>query len=62
MKTELEKCVFCGKTTNVPVDTPIELRQNYVEGAGQLCAKCMAEVNSMRDEEEDDDDNGDIDL
>lgn len=56
MKTQFEKCVFCGKTTNVPVGTPIELRTNYVEGAGQLCSKCMAEVDSMRDEEEDDDD------
>ena len=56
MKTQFEKCVFCGKTTNVPVGTPIELRTNYIEGAGQLCARCMAEVNSMRDEEEEDDD------
>ena len=53
MKTELEKCVFCGKTTNVPVDTPIELRTNYIEGAGQLCARCMQELRCMEDVEDD---------
>ena len=55
MKTQFEKCVFCGKTTNVPVGTPIELRTNYIEGAGQLCARCMQELRCMEDVEDDDD-------
>ena len=45
MKDEYEKCVLCGKTTNVLKSTPIELRLAYVECAGQLCDKCAAEMN-----------------
>jgi hypothetical protein len=37
---ETEKCVLCGTQTNIPVSLPIDLRNNYVEGAGQLCDRC----------------------
>ncbi len=37
---ENEKCIICHRETNIPCDTPIELRDNYIEGAGQLCPEC----------------------
>jgi len=37
---EMENCVVCGTETNEPKDKHIDLRHNYVEGAGQLCSKC----------------------
>ena len=47
MKEEFENCVLCGKTTEVLKSTPIELRENYIECGGQLCAECMAEIEAM---------------
>jgi hypothetical protein len=41
-----EKCVLCGKETNVPIDLHIDERKNYVEGAGQLCDECAKKVYS----------------
>ena len=42
--SELEKCVLCGDETNVRVDTHIDAREYYVEGAGELCPKCYGIV------------------
>ena len=39
-KDEKEKCVSCGKETKYSKDTHIDLRNYYVEGAGQLCDDC----------------------
>ena len=47
---EMEKCSLCDKETDVPKNTPIDLRKNYVEGAGQLCDGCY---NKIYDERED---------
>ena len=41
---ETEKCVTCGIDTGVPVNEHVDLRKNYVEGAGQLCAQCWGKV------------------
>lgn len=41
-----EKCVICGCSTGYKFNTPIEQRQFFVEGAGQLCRNCFAEVYS----------------
>jgi recombinational DNA repair protein (RecF pathway) len=35
-----ERCVLCGKKTDVPIDLPIDRRDCYVEGSGQLCRDC----------------------
>ena len=35
-----DKCVICGCDTDVPEDTPIENRERYVDGSGQLCSDC----------------------
>lgn len=37
---EMETCVLCGCTTDVPVIQPIDYRENYIEGAGQTCEEC----------------------
>ena len=39
-----EKCINCGAETDVPIDQHIDLRKNYVEGAGQLCDECAKKV------------------
>ena len=48
MKEEFENCVLCGKETDVLKNTPIELRENYIECGGQLCAECMEELNATK--------------
>ena len=35
-----EICVRCGQATAYDINTPIEMRRWYVEGAGQLCEEC----------------------
>jgi len=40
-----EICVICHKETNIPVNLHIAQRAHYIEGAGQLCAKCYAKIN-----------------
>ncbi len=55
-----DKCVICGKVTSVPNDTPVEMRNDYVVGCGQLCRDCYyelynksgAEGNTLSTEEE----------
>lgn len=37
-----DKCIMCGKETQYDVSTHIDLRHNYVEGAGQLCDDCAS--------------------
>lgn len=37
---ETEKCVMCGKDTEIKKGLNIDLRYHYVEGAGQLCKEC----------------------
>ena len=41
---ECEKCLICGTITKIPKDMHIANRTNYIEGAGQLCEKCYAEI------------------
>ena len=33
-------CISCEGETKYKHDTDIEYRENYIEGAGQLCDKC----------------------
>ena len=35
-----EKCVLCGKKTDVKVTEKIDRREHYVTGVGQLCKEC----------------------
>ncbi len=43
-ENEMETCVLCGKTTEVPRNLSVEKREFYVEGAGQLCQSCYYEL------------------
>ena len=49
-KVETEKCVNCGAKTDVPIDLHIDLRKNYVEGAGQLCPGCYLKFYDERED------------
>ena len=42
-KEEKEKCVVCGKETQYFRNTPIDKREHYVEGVGQVCEECAIE-------------------
>lgn len=41
---EYERCVFCGKQTEVLKSEPVDGRRFYIEGAGQLCGDCFYEI------------------
>ncbi len=41
LKSErFEDCVICGTKTDVAFYTPVDFRENYIVGCGQLCNKC----------------------
>ncbi len=44
----MERCCRCGKPIGYSVDTPVQLRYDYVEGAGQLCNECWLSVYGNR--------------
>ena len=37
---EFERCVICGKLTCIPISMPVDWRENYEIGCGQICAEC----------------------
>lgn len=37
---EFERCVMCGALTCVPISMPVDWRENYEIGFGQICAEC----------------------
>lgn len=37
---EFERCVICGNLTCIPISMPIDRRENYEIGLGQICAEC----------------------
>ena len=41
-----DHCVICGVETPYDRKTHIDMRLGYIEGAGQLCAKCWNEDNN----------------
>lgn len=42
---KLDKCVLCGADTPYSTNISVELRENYIEGAGQLCSECANKLN-----------------
>lgn len=38
--SEKDRCVLCWGETEYSKNTPVEDRQFYIEGAGQLCEEC----------------------
>lgn len=45
LNVEYERCVLCGKETNVKKNEEIEHRDFYIYGVGQLCSACYKETN-----------------
>ena len=41
MEKEVDKCISCGCDTPYTINTHIDQRKHYVEGAGQLCVGCF---------------------
>jgi len=39
-----DKCVICNQETKYDKDTPIHIREHYVEGSGQLCPSCSSNL------------------
>ena len=37
---EIEICISCGAETSYKKDDNVTYRQDYIEGAGQLCLDC----------------------
>jgi hypothetical protein len=45
---EKEKCVVCRADTGYLFGTPIDERQFYIIGVGQLCSKCYCELYTTK--------------
>ena len=43
-KNETEKCVYCNSITPYKKSDDINIRKNYIEGAGQLCDECFIKI------------------
>lgn len=42
---EFERCVMCGKLTDIPISTPVDFREEeYEVGCGQLCNSCRLKL------------------
>ncbi len=48
----MERCVICKKKLDIPVATPVDQRNYYVCGCGQLCVDCFRLVRPTPDPEE----------
>ena len=38
---------MCGKVTGIPISMPIDWRENYEVGFGQMCAECAREQREI---------------
>lgn len=52
MNKETERCVVCKCDTEVPVETHVEKRNNYVYGVGQTCSTCYNKLYYIEEKEE----------
>jgi hypothetical protein len=41
-----DTCIMCGVETPYDLQTHIDVRIGYIEGAGQLCSKCYGGDNN----------------
>jgi len=46
---ETDRCVLCGQKTEYSVSTPINEREGYVIGCGQLCKHCYMEIKDSEE-------------
>lgn len=49
-REEYERCIMCGVLTNIPVTMPIEQRENYEFGCGQLCPVCYEDIRKTAED------------
>ena len=40
VEEEFERCIMCEKLTCIPISMPVDWRENYEIGCGQICAEC----------------------
>jgi len=43
-----EKCIVCDIVTDIPRNKHIDLREYYIEGAGQLCEQCFNNIDQKK--------------
>ena len=48
---EFERCVICGALTCVPISMPIDWREYYEIGCGQICAECAKKQKKLIERE-----------
>jgi hypothetical protein len=48
---EFERCVMCGSLTSVPVSMPVDWRENYEIGVGQICIECVKKQREAAERE-----------
>jgi hypothetical protein len=46
-----EICILCGKETTTDINTHVDFRTGYIEGAGQLCVECYLKGDSSSREQ-----------
>ena len=51
IKEEYERCILCGQVTCIPVSMPIDWRENYEIGLGQVCAECAKKQREATERE-----------
>ena len=48
---EFERCIVCGNLTCIPVSMPVDWRENYEIGLGQICAECAKKQRKRVEQE-----------
>lgn len=48
---EFERCVMCGSLTSVPISMPVDWRENYETGVGQICIECAKKQRKAAERE-----------
>jgi hypothetical protein len=43
-----DKCILCGEDSSYDFETHVDMRDGYIEGAGQLCIKCWNKGTERR--------------
>lgn len=51
IKEEYERCIVCGNVTCIPVSMPVDWRENYEIGMGQVCAECAKKQREAAERE-----------
>ncbi len=44
-KIKYEQCICCKELTSVPKTAPVDEREYYIRGCGQLCPRCYKKIS-----------------